>query len=79
MLRRLFESALATVIRMMNHGGGPALAEGHIKRLEHPQTVWRRCDKIALDQIRRLPRVMITHSSNHPFAPACAAQASRLH
>ena len=35
MLRRPFESSLAALVRMMNHGGGTALAEGHVERLEH--------------------------------------------
>src|SRR5712692_3347764 len=35
MLRRPFESALATLVRMMNHGGGPTLPEGQVERLQH--------------------------------------------
>jgi hypothetical protein len=31
MLRRPFESALAAMVGMMNHGGGPALAERHVE------------------------------------------------
>src|SRR6266851_4048435 len=35
MLRRPFESALATLVRMMNHGGGPALPQRQVERLQH--------------------------------------------
>jgi len=28
-------SVLASLVRMMNHGGGGALRQGHIKRLQH--------------------------------------------
>src|ERR1700738_1174965 len=28
-------SVLATLVRMMNHGGGPTLPQGQIKRLQH--------------------------------------------
>jgi len=35
MLRRPFESALATLVRMMNHGGGRALPQRQVERLQH--------------------------------------------
>jgi hypothetical protein len=31
MLQRPFESTLAAMVGMMNHGGGPALAERHVE------------------------------------------------
>ena len=34
MLRRPFESSLAALVGVMNHGGGTALAKGHVERLE---------------------------------------------
>jgi hypothetical protein len=35
MLRRPFEFTLATMIGMMNHGGGTTLANGHVECLEY--------------------------------------------
>ena len=35
MLRRPFESTLATLVRVMNHGGGPTLPQCQVERLQH--------------------------------------------
>jgi len=34
-LRRPFEFTQTALIGVMNHGGGPALANGHIERLKY--------------------------------------------
>jgi hypothetical protein len=33
-LRRLFEFTLAALVGVMDHGGRPALAKGHVERFE---------------------------------------------
>src|SRR5260370_36685395 len=38
-------SVLATLVRMMNHGGGPALPQAPGERLEHPVGPWIRCHR----------------------------------
>ena len=112
-------SILAALVGVMDHGGGPALAKGHVERFEdqfgaqmsghgpahdaaaesvehhrqvekarpgrnvsdigNPHGVGCWADEIAVDQIRRRARVMITHGGKHPGAPARAAQAGGLH
>jgi hypothetical protein len=47
--------------------------------ISDPQTVGRRRHELAVDQIRRWPRVVITHGGGHPFAAAHTTKACGLH
>src|SRR5229473_2717307 len=112
MLRRPFESAPATLVRMMNHGGGPALPQRQVERLEHqfgaqvgfhrpaddsaaesvehhrqvkkpgsgrdvsyvgdPQSIGRRGDEVAFDQVGCRPRAALSHRGR-PLTPRIVA------
>src|SRR5215469_7322317 len=59
---------------------------GDIGYIRYPQTIGRGGAEVALDQIRRRPRLVIAHSGDHPLArltpqslAARISRATRLH